>query len=301
MDAGKNRLCFVVAAAVVAAAGADDPVDPVVTGMLEAHNRERKLEGHEPLKLSHKLCTAAAVHAKDMAEHAKLAHQGSDGSAVADRVKRNDYAYIRVGENVAMGQKSALEAVSTWMKSDGHRANILGDFTELGTAWADDENGKRYWCAVYAIPMPRFKPEEAAAAVISLINRDRRAASQPPLKEDRALGVAAMALAKAMAARESLEFEGDPFTVIADKDARGRELRLGLAAGAPSPAEAIKSLLAEDTAELPTFREIGVGYAVAKRGTPYWCAFLAKPGKEKPPNLPRKEAPADKNRRGNAP
>ena len=25
------------------------------------------------------------------------------------------------------------------------------------------------------------------------------------------------------------------------------------------------------------FEEIGVGYAVAKSGTPYWCAIFAKP------------------------
>ncbi len=298
MSAAKNCLCVMVTAALLVGAAADEPTDSIASAMLDAQNRERKHEGRPPLKLSDTLSAVAILHAKDMATHGKLDHQGSDGTSVGDRTKRKDYHSIRVGENVARGQKNAEEVVNAWMKSAGHRANILGDFTELGAGYFDDENGKRYWCAVYATPMPRFKPEEAAAAVTNLINRDRKAAQQPQLKEDRALARGAMALAKAIAARESLEFEGDPFSVIDDKDARGRELRLGLAAGAPTPAEAIKSLLAEDTDDLPTFREIGVGYALGKSGTPYWCAFLAKPGKEKPPKLPGKRAPAGKKNEG---
>jgi uncharacterized protein YkwD len=298
MSGVKSCLCVMVAAALLAGSAADEPGDSVASALRDVQNRERKPGGRAPFKLSGPLSAVATHHAKDMATHGKLDHQGSDGSSVSDRIKRKDYDSIRVGENVARGQKNAEEVVKAWMKSAGHRANILGDFTELGAGYFDDENGQRYWCAVYATPMPRFKPEDAAAAVTNLINRDRRAAQQPQLKEDRALARGAMALAKAIAARESLEFEGDPFSVIDDKDARGRELRLGLAAGAPTPAEAIKSLLAEDRDDLPTFREIGVGYAIGKSGTPYWCAFLAKPSKEKPPKLPATRAPAGKKNEG---
>jgi uncharacterized protein YkwD len=292
MSTVKNCLYVMMTAALLVGAAADEPRDTVESEMRDAQNRERKQEGRPPLNLSDTLSNVAKLHAKDMATHGKLDHKGSDGSSVGERIKRKDYRWTRVGENVARGQKSVEEVVKVWMKSAGHRANILGDFTELGAGYFDDENGQRYWCSVYATPMPRFKPDEAAAAVTNLINRDRQAAQQPLLKEDRALVRGAMMLAKAIAARESLELEGDPFSVIDDKDVRGRELRLGLAAGAPTPAEAIKSLLAEDPDDLPTFREIGVGYAIGKSGTPYWCAFLAKPGKEKPPKLPGKQAPA---------
>ena len=180
------------------------------------------------------------------------------------------------------------------MKSPGHRANILADFTELGSARAEDDHGVVYWCVDFGIPMPRLKPEEAAAAVVERINRDRKEAKQPALKLDPALERAAMSVCRSMAERDSLEFERDPFQALADKDVRGRELRLGLASGAPTPEEAIKSLLEQDPEELPAFRDIGVGYAVAKSGTPYWCAFLAKPGKERPPSLPRKDKPTRK-------
>ena len=294
MDQPKRYLGVVAAATLLAAARWDQPADPMLNAVLEAHNRERAQGGRQRLALSPKLCTAASVHAKDMAAHGTLEHKGSDGSTAVDRIKREKYVYIRVGENIVRGPTSADDAVKLWMKSPGHRANILADFTELGAARAEDDHGVVYWCVDFGIPMPRFKPDEAAAVVVERINRDRQAAHQPELKVDPALGRAAMSLCRAMAERDSLEFEGDPFQVIDDKEARGRELRLGLAAGAPTPEDAIKSLLAEDTAELPTFREIGVGYAIAKNGTPYWCAFLAKPGKEKPPGPSRKDAPAQK-------
>jgi uncharacterized protein YkwD len=276
------------------AAGWSQPDDRVMSALVEAHNRERAKEGHKPLSLSPTLCRAAAIHAKDIAARGTLDHKGSDGSTSVDRVKRVHYAYVRVGENIARGPRDADGVVRMWMKSPGHRANILADYTELGAARVEDDQGVVYWCVNFGIPIPRLKPDEAAAAVVERINRDRQAARQPALKVDAALARAAMSLCRAIAERDSLEFEGDPFGVINDKEARGRELRVGLAAGAPTPEEAIKSLLAEDPADLPTFREIGVGYAIAKNGTPYWCAFLAKPGKEKPPVPPRNNAPLQK-------
>ena len=80
------------------------PSDPIAVALLAAHNREREKKGLGPLKLSEKLSEAAAVHAKDMAEHQKLDHTGSDKSKVAERVKRTGYPYVLVGENIADGQ-----------------------------------------------------------------------------------------------------------------------------------------------------------------------------------------------------
>jgi uncharacterized protein YkwD len=49
-------------------------------------------------------------------------------------------------ENIAMGQSSASEAVADWMRSDGHRANILGSHTRIGVAMARAADGTVYWC-----------------------------------------------------------------------------------------------------------------------------------------------------------
>ena len=51
-----------------------------------------------------------------------------------------------VTENIAMGQSSPSEAVADWMRSDGHRANILGSHSRIGVAMARAADGTVYWC-----------------------------------------------------------------------------------------------------------------------------------------------------------
>jgi uncharacterized protein YkwD len=266
---------------------ADEKVDPTVSALLVVHNRERKQENLGPLKLAPKLCESAAIHARDMAKRRKLDHTGSDGSTVVDRVKRVGYLYVRVGENIANGQKTVNQVMDTWMKSPGHRANILADFTELGAARAEDDEGRNYWCVNFGIPMPRLKPDEAAAAVVKVINGDRETGRKVLLKVEPKLGKAAMAISAAMADKDSLEIDGDPFKLVDEKAIQGREIRLQLSANVPTPEQAAKELKGEVAAQLDSFREIGVGYAQAKSGTPYWCAIFAKPAGFKRQGNPR--------------
>jgi uncharacterized protein YkwD len=266
---------------------ADEKIDPAVDSLLAIHNRERKQEKLGPLKLSPKLSEAAAIHARDMAKHQKLDHTGSDGSTVVDRVKCVGYICVRVGENIANGQKTVDQVMDTWMKSPGHRANILADFTEMGAARVEDDEGRNYWCVNFGIPMPRLKPDEAAAAVVKVINGDRETGRKVLLKVEPKLCKAAMAISTAMAAKESLEIDGDPFKLIDEKAIQGREIRLQLSVNVPTPEQAAKELKGEEPAQLDSFREIGVGYAQAKSGTPYWCAIFAKPAGFKRQGNPR--------------
>ncbi len=256
--------------------------DKIVIALLAAHNEERKKESLGPLKLSDKLSQAAAAHAKDMVEHHKLDHTGSDKSTVAERVKRTGYNYVLVGENIADGQNSVAEVMATWMASPGHRENILADFTEMGAARAEDDQGVYYWCVDLGTPMPQLKPAEAAAALVKYLNEDRKKREKPLLKADTRLGKAAMELSALMAKKDTSKLEGDPFKLIETDAPRGRDFRLLLSGNAPTHVDAAKSLLGEDPSELDDFREVGVGYAIAKSGTPYWCTILAKQVIEKP-------------------
>jgi uncharacterized protein YkwD len=276
-------ICVIAAAAVVAALAADAPVNPTIDALLAAHNRERDKEQFAPLKLSPMLCESAAAHVRDMAKHQQLDHTGTDGSTVADRAKRKGYAFVRVGENIAEGQKSVERVMTAWMNSPGHRANILADFTEMGAAQAEDDNGDLYWCVNFGLPIPRLKPDEAAGAVLKQINQDRQARSRQALKAEPSLGRGAMAISAAMAARDSLEIDGDPFKLIGDKEIEGKDIRLQLSANVPTPEAAAKALVGEDSDPLASFRQVGIGYALAKSGTPYWCAIFAKPAQVKPP------------------
>jgi len=126
-------------------------------------------------------------------------------------------------------------------------------------------------------PIRRLNPEDAVAGVIKKINLDRVAAKRPKLKAEPALGRAAMKLCAALAKKDALKLEGDPFK--GDRRRRGPPTRAPahVRANASTPEEAAKSLLGEDAEKLYAFEEIGVGYAVAESGTPYWCAIFAKP------------------------
>ncbi len=259
------------------ASGPEKVADPSLGSLLTAHNRERVSKKLEPLRLSTKLCESARIHATDMARHQRRDHKGSDGSTVAERVKRENYVFVAVGENIADGQKTVGEVVKSWMNSSGHRANILGDFSEMGAAHVEDKEGVIYWCVNFAKPMPRLKPDEAAAGVLEALNKLRETAKRPKLRAQPALGRAASSLCARMAAKDSLKIDGDPFKIVDDQGVINRELRLLMSANAPTAAEATKSLLADDAGELDAFDEIGIGYAIADSGTPYWCAIFAKP------------------------
>jgi uncharacterized protein YkwD len=58
--------------------------------------------------------------------------------------------WSEAGENVAQGQQTANEMHGAWMNSAGHRANILGNFTDVGVAWLTDGNGRTWGVQVFA-------------------------------------------------------------------------------------------------------------------------------------------------------
>jgi hypothetical protein len=169
-----------------------------------------------------------------------------------------------------------------WIESAGHRANILADFTEMGAACVKDDDGVNFWCVDFGKPIPELKPNEAAASLVKYLNEDRKKREKPLLKADRKLGKAAMEISAVMAKRDTSKLEGDPFKLIETEAPRGHEFRILLSGNAPTHVEAAASLLGEQASEFDDFREIGVGYTIAKNGTPYWCTILGKSILEKP-------------------
>jgi uncharacterized protein YkwD len=108
-----------------------------------------------PLKPSAVLASAAAAHARDMAEHGEISHTGSDGSRPADRITRAGYNWRASGENVASGQRDADAVVAAWLESPGHCANIMeASFTEMGVAFVQvpKANPNIYWAQSFATP-----------------------------------------------------------------------------------------------------------------------------------------------------
>ncbi|MEU8093316.1 CAP domain-containing protein [Micromonospora chalcea] len=114
-------------------------------------NQERAKAGCKALTVNAKLNLAAQRHSQDQADHKKMDHNGSDGSEPKDRVERAGYSWSMVGENVAWGYQSAAEVMDGWMKSEGHRKNILNcGYTQIGMGLARS-NGP-YWTQVFGTP-----------------------------------------------------------------------------------------------------------------------------------------------------
>jgi uncharacterized protein YkwD len=262
----------------VSSADGRESDERTAAALLKAHNQEREKQGLKSLKLARKLVVAAEAHARDLAEHHHLDHKGTDGSTVVERVKRQGYTYVRVGENIADGQVSVDKVMKVWMESQGHRDNVLGDYSEMGGASAVDDRGRRYWCVVFAASMPRLEPALAAKDVVTAINEARKRRGRPALRVIPTLEKGAMAVSSAMAAKNSLKTDKDPFRVLADHGAetRGRELKLSLESSVPTAEEAAKTLVGDEAGEIDQFGEIGVGYAIANDGTPYWCAVFSR-------------------------
>ena len=118
-------------------------------------NQKRRNRGLDPLSGDNLLHQAAQGHADDMdAVGRYLKHDSSDGRSAADRIDEVNYDWRAIRENVAMGQRTTKEVIRAWMKSPGHRKNILSeDISEIGIGFAvDDRNGTTYWVQKFADP-----------------------------------------------------------------------------------------------------------------------------------------------------
>ena len=105
--------------------------DQLESQVLVELNAIRSAHGLVPLRLSRPLAAAADAHSRAMATHGFFEHDSQDGSAFWERVKRfyrpGPRGNWSVGENLLWSTTGigARRAVALWMKSPGHRKNIL--------------------------------------------------------------------------------------------------------------------------------------------------------------------------------
>ncbi len=133
---------------------APEPLD--VNKAVQDLNAYRARNGLGRVVLNDKLIKASKVHAKDLANHDRLSHTGSDGSLHAERVKREGYQFSVVGENVGSGQLSWEKVFSAWQKSPHHNENLLQpDVTEFGVAleYRKGSEHRTFWVMEVAAPL----------------------------------------------------------------------------------------------------------------------------------------------------
>lgn len=154
----KKSICTIIIVSAAAILGCksgpfimhtDQQLDEYKVNLLELHNDFRKNNNLNALTSNDKLNNTAQQYAENMADRDTLSHYGPKWSTVTDRVKKNDYHYSLIGENIASGQKSPEEVMDGWIKSFTHKTNILGRYKEIGIGVAKSSRGRLYWCVVF--------------------------------------------------------------------------------------------------------------------------------------------------------
>lgn len=110
-----------------------------VNAILEQVNAARAAAGLAALELDPVLCKAAQVRAAEC--EISFSHTRPDGTKYKTAITDAGISSGYTGENVATGYTTADQAMAGWLKSEGHRANILNErFTKIGIASKKNNN-----------------------------------------------------------------------------------------------------------------------------------------------------------------
>ena len=126
------------------------PPDPAtLQALLLMHNHYRAQNGLPPLKLHPKLTAAAQRYAEYSLRKHKFGHQ-ADGNSPTERIAAEGLEHNGWAENIGWGQYSPAQVMQSWVRSTGHRRNILDEFTHVGFGRAGNK-----WVTLFANPLEK--------------------------------------------------------------------------------------------------------------------------------------------------
>ncbi len=135
--------------------------DPTIPNAAYARiNAIRAANGLGQVTPDRRLIAAARRHARDMAGNDFTGHVGSDGSRTGSRADAAGYGWRLIAENIAAGPADALAVIALWMRSPGHRRNLLTEGV-VHAGFAQVTRNPRstraryenYWVLVLAAPL----------------------------------------------------------------------------------------------------------------------------------------------------
>lgn len=122
-------------------------------------NNYRAEYGLPALALNTQLTQAAQRYAQVLAVEDHWSHTGPKGEAFYERIESADYAYSQSAENLAAGHTTAESALKGWIRSPGHRRNLLAyQVQEIGVGYffLKQDDGRyrfqHYWSQSMATP-----------------------------------------------------------------------------------------------------------------------------------------------------
>ena len=272
-----------------------------INEVLELVNEERSERGLNSLELDDTLVDIAEDHSQSMANNDFFGHKDpTDGSSPLDRIDEGGYEWSRWGENVAAGYATPEDVMEGWMKSPGHRSNILNpNFTEIGIGYdflGNDKgsvNYNHYWTQVFGTPLSNSNntssnntsvasassettpsnntssnPPGLVKQLTGLINQERTEAGLDSLSVDKQLSQAARQHSNDMAINDFASYKSPDGSTPGDRleeagyegSVWGENIVLG-----SNDAEAIIDYLVENGSSSDNifnddFEDIGIGY-----------------------------------------
>ncbi|KTC83574.1 CAP domain-containing protein [Legionella cincinnatiensis] len=111
-------------------------------------NEYRQQHGLSKLTMDNRIVIQAKQHSLDMANHRMpFGHKdfGKRITTLRTQIKNTGGG----AENVAYNYKSAQEVVRQWLRSPGHKKNIVGYYNLTGIGVARDKQGKLYYTQIF--------------------------------------------------------------------------------------------------------------------------------------------------------
>ncbi|MFS0905847.1 CAP domain-containing protein [Priestia aryabhattai] len=114
--------------------------------VVELVNQERAKAGLKPLTANWELARVTRYKSEDMRDKKYFDHQSPTYGSPFDMMSKFGITYKTAGENIAGGQTTPEAVMQAWMKSPGHKANILNPgFTQIGVGYAKGGSYGHYW------------------------------------------------------------------------------------------------------------------------------------------------------------
>jgi len=142
----RNFVAMAFARTVQAAGTASDP-ETIEESVFAAVNRERESRRIPAMAWSGRLAALARNHSDEMARQQFFSHNAPQRGSLSDRLRAAGIAPRACAENIFLhyGQSdAAAAAVAGWLRSRGHRSNLLSrSYRQTAVGVAVDARGRR--------------------------------------------------------------------------------------------------------------------------------------------------------------
>ena len=115
------------------------PTDPAIQEFVSLVNAKRRSIGCAELKWDSRVAEIAFDHSADMVSRHFFSHTNPDQKGPSERLQESKLGFSSAAENLVRYAKTAREAYEAWLRSPGHRRNMLDNrFTRHGVGRVGD-------------------------------------------------------------------------------------------------------------------------------------------------------------------